>query len=184
MDTALAPQNVETQIKNEENSKRVIPIDLMAEKELKHNNMQQRLRDMEHEIGVNQRPLHAAAYGGHVDSVRALLAFKANPQYQTSKRLTALDVAKLKGHAAVVALLADAVEHTPPEHIPPPLSELHAAVEANDVERVRKILQDRGADANMKDWHGLTPMSQACRIGNVDIVRALVEAGVSATEPC
>merc|ERR1712007_358525 len=50
-------------------------------------------------------PIHEAATQGHVDIVRGLLEAKANANQTNNKKLTALQLAELKNHAEVVALL-------------------------------------------------------------------------------
>merc|ERR1712007_606 len=50
-------------------------------------------------------PIHEAATQGLVDIVRGLLEAKANANQTNNKKLTALQLAELKNHAEVVALL-------------------------------------------------------------------------------
>merc|ERR1712196_297027 len=50
-------------------------------------------------------PIHEAATHGEVDIVRGLLEAKADATQQNNKKLTALQLAELKKHAEVVALL-------------------------------------------------------------------------------
>ena len=50
-------------------------------------------------------PLHAAAASGDEDLVRLLLAHEANTKAKSEKGETALDMARARNHAGVVALL-------------------------------------------------------------------------------
>merc|ERR1712064_257950 len=50
-------------------------------------------------------PIHEAAIHGEVDIVRGLLEAKADATQKNNKKLTALELAELKKHAEVVALL-------------------------------------------------------------------------------
>ncbi len=54
---------------------------------------------------------------------------------------------------------------------------LVSAVEAEDLERVRHIIEKRPDIVDARNSHGHTPLSEAVPTGNLDIVRALVEAG-------
>jgi ankyrin repeat protein len=51
------------------------------------------------------RPLHAAAQNGDEESVKVLLEHGADRQARAENNQTAMDLAMLKGHAGVVALL-------------------------------------------------------------------------------
>jgi len=55
--------------------------------------------------GGSKYPIHAAAEDGKVDIVKGLLEAKADPAQKNSKNQTALQLAELKKHADVVALL-------------------------------------------------------------------------------
>jgi len=55
--------------------------------------------------GGSKYPIHAAAEEGKVDIVKGLLEAKADPTQKNSKNQTALQLAELKKHADVVALL-------------------------------------------------------------------------------
>jgi len=59
-------------------------------------------------------------------------------------------------------------------------SDLHSAASAGDAERVRELLK-KGADPNVRDEYGNTPLHVAAYEGHVDVVRLLLEHGADPT---
>lgn len=45
--------------------------------------------------------------------------------------------------------------------------------------RILKLLIERGADVNVTDWHGNTPLINAAYFGHMDVVKALLEKGAN-----
>jgi ankyrin repeat protein len=64
------------------------------------------------------------------------------------------------------------------EVLSPPdvISELHIAAYEGDVERVKKLLE-KGANPNIQDEVGRTPLRNAAFKGHVDVVKLLLEHG-------
>lgn len=54
--------------------------------------------------------------------------------------------------------------------------ELLSAVEKNDLQRVKELLR-QGADVQVKDAHGATPLLKAARYGYTEIAALLIEKG-------
>lgn len=61
-------------------------------------------------------------------------------------------------------------------------SALHFAVKSRDLVWVN-YLTTRGANPDIADKKGVTPLILACRMGFIDAVQALVDAGASVDEP-
>ncbi|MBB5732278.1 ankyrin repeat protein [Altererythrobacter atlanticus] len=61
-------------------------------------------------------------------------------------------------------------------------SALHVAVKARDLSWIR-FLTSKGANPNIADKKGVTPLILACRMGLIDGVQALVDAGARVDEP-
>ena len=58
------------------------------------------------------------------------------------------------------------------------IDNFHSAVEGGDLAMVQEMLEYTGADVNVADWFGRTPlMYTAYHIGNSDAVEALLTAG-------
>ena len=75
----------------------------------------------QHTEAAKATPLIGAASVGHALVVQLLLEAKASTTARNSKDLTALDLARLKGHAACVALLEPAASTPPPVELDPAL---------------------------------------------------------------
>ena len=56
-------------------------------------------------------------------------------------------------------------------------TKLHTACINNDVTLVRQLLSD-GADVNIADYAGWTPLHEACNHGNVECVQAILLARI------
>jgi ankyrin repeat protein len=125
-------------------------------------------------------PLYWASYHGNDGIVRILLDAGADPWDRDSLDLSAIDIACLRGHLAIVEMLLNHdnglieiennTEHTP----------LLRAIENGLFEIVRFWL-DRGANALATTYDGSTALMLACQEEpdpNLEIVRLLLAAGV------
>lgn len=56
---------------------------------------------------------------------------------------------------------------------------LHAAARANDVNRVRQLLEEQGVDPNALNVGRLSPLHRAAWPGNVDVIRLLIDGGAN-----
>lgn len=65
---------------------------------------------------------------------------------------------------------------------PPPDSPVADAAMRDDIEAVRSLLEE-GAEVNMAQSDGMTALHWAAELGNVDLVRLLVDAGADLEAP-
>ncbi len=118
-----------------------------------------------------EMPLMAAARSGSTEAVRVLLAHGADVHAREARRgQTALMAAAVEGNAAVVKTLVEAgARATDRSHGPatPPL-------DAAEFTRGNYNRKDR--------FDEYTPLLMAVRRGHLDVVRALLDAGVSPNE--
>ncbi len=58
-------------------------------------------------------------------------------------------------------------------------NELVQAIEENDIERVKFLIEEKDVNVNLTDRYGLTPLHKAAWLGNKDIVELLLKAGAN-----
>jgi ankyrin repeat protein len=125
--------------------------------------------------GDGTTALHWAAYTGHVEMTRLLLASGADLKVKTRLgALTPLMMAARNGHTEVIRLLLDAKDEVTATNAngTTPLMLAAAAGKADAV----KLLIDRGADVNARDaTHGQTALMFAAAMGRLDAVNVLMQ---------
>jgi ankyrin repeat protein len=122
--------------------------------------------------------LFGAAEGGHTETVETLLVLGADPTSKVRLHGTAADAAAVKGHLPLAERLRDE-QRAWLSRTPSVASDLIAAVIAGDRARVAAALA-AGADPNRQDAAGSSAAQLAVKRGDVEIVRALVQAGADA----
>ena len=120
-----------------------------------------------------------ASNAGHLEVVRLLLEYGANPNIQNEYQLTPLIDASEKGHLEIVRLLlengADPNRRLHNEDTP-----LIIASRIGHLEIVRLLLE-YGANPNLKNKYGNTPLMLASQKGLLEMVRLLLEHGADPT---
>lgn len=119
-------------------------------------------------------PLHHAAAEGHASMVEVLLQGGASADIQTKGGWPSLQMAIFRGREKAVAMLADSgLDLNAPSGEIVPLH--YAASEGR--ETIVEILIAKGADVDLRDRHGRTPLYWARRGGHDDIADLLRQHG-------
>ncbi len=115
-------------------------------------------------------PLIAAAFKGHTECVRLLINA---PGIEVDKagqnNTTALSIAEAAGHTECARLIREAGGQGQSN------ASLSDAARDGDIEAVRRLLAS-GADVNMEDKNGFTPLHAAAFQGHTECVRLLLAA--------
>ncbi|KAF3920306.1 Ankyrin-2 [Arthrobotrys entomopaga] len=126
--------------------------------------------------------LWIAASVGSDESIKALIDAGADPNPMIASGETALFVAASKGREQAVRILLengarDSVNHP---SVIDQMTPIFAAIK-NRVQHatIVKLLLDAGAEVNIKDMNGRTPLFEAARRGHHDIIKLLISAGIN-----
>jgi ankyrin repeat protein len=169
----------------------------------------ERIKDVDAPVPDGRTALHMAAQGGHLAIVDALLKAGARPDARDRRRATPLSFAAIAGRPTVVQrLLAaradpnvrrsggtsplhDVIQgykglvlrlghQTMPLATPSPKSGREpTSGTAQDYVAVFDLLLETGADVNVADARGVTPLHQAAEIADVAWSKHLVEHGAN-----
>ncbi len=150
--------------------------------------------NIDFEDSKRRTPLHRAAEAGHLSVVRLLIERGAKTDIKDALGKTALDYALDKHHTKVVDFLVDG--YVEPEksgalsskgidkkNIPEypkygfPITPLHDAMLENDMRMVRIHILEEGADLEIKNERGQTPLQFAAERGLVESVDELTSYG-------
>ena len=136
-------------------------------------------------------PLHLAAGNGREGVVDLLLKHKANIKAGNNFEETPLHYATREGHEGVVKMLLDKEAQSPKEgeaminKISNDFTPLHIATHDSFQGRMQdarirmvNLLLEKGANPNIHDSSGQTPLHLAAGNGDADVVQALLENGV------
>lgn len=124
-------------------------------------------------------PIHWAAVGGHEEIVKILLDAGCDIEIKSHDGFTPLHSVAQEDHENVLQLLLDrgadinARNLEDSEHTVLHYASCWGAIKCT------KLLLKRGAEIDAKSSDKSTPLIFACEKGNVDIARALIEAGAS-----
>ena len=144
--------------------------------------------DINTEYSDGPFPVHTASFSGALDVVKMLVRVGAGVCVTDNTCLgdtgcTCLMIAAHCGHTDTVRYLVGLPEVEVNQLADDNKTALHWAVESNHTE-IAQLLIDAGADMDIKDSMGNSPLHDACCFGTLDIVKMLVEvgAGVRATD--
>jgi cytohesin len=114
-------------------------------------------------------PLHYAVHSGYEKLVDFLLRHGADPNAKDIGGYTPLHISAFEGHPATIIL---------------PLELGDSSEEPETYMRIAKLLIKSGADVNMKNNGGRTPLHAAVLRNRIDIVRLLLESGADPNARC
>lgn len=123
--------------------------------------------------------LHAAAYGGNLDDLRALIAAGADLEAQDGWGRTALHVAAYRSHEAAISILAaagadmNALDRQAYDIVT-------IAAVANDPQIVRLALSLGSDPANVTSPYDGTALIAAAHLGHHEVVEVLMASGAPA----
>uniref|UniRef100_A0A7E4VBG3 Ion_trans domain-containing protein n=1 Tax=Panagrellus redivivus TaxID=6233 RepID=A0A7E4VBG3_PANRE len=124
--------------------------------------------------------LHSAAAAGFNDVVKMLIARGTNVDIRTKDNYTALHVAVQSGKASVVETLLGfgADVHVHGGSIGETALHVAAAIPGDDVECAQMLLKS-GAQPNVTQTDGATPLHIAARSGNTEMIKLLLYEGAN-----
>ncbi|HCO96842.1 MAG TPA: hypothetical protein DIU00_23365 [Phycisphaerales bacterium] len=126
--------------------------------------------------GINDKdwlgytPLQWAVYFGYPDVVELLLSQGADPNIQSDTGRYALDIARAMVYADIEALL---YKHGAKD----PQISLCEVLLFGDLEKAKVLIKSAGADVNIKNDTGQTPLDIALNQGNKEIIKLLLDNG-------
>ena len=126
-------------------------------------------------LRASNTPLHLAAWSGHTEVAKRLIAVGVDPNVKNDQDLTPLADAALFCHAEVAKVLIAAGADVNAKQYGWN-SSLRAATAVGCVDVVR-ILIAAGADINSIGFAGYKPLHSAVRSGHAEIVEILIAAG-------
>lgn len=130
---------------------------------------------------VNERgesALIVASGLGHADCVQALVHGKADVNLVSKNGCTPIALCAQKGHVSALRHLKEAHLNAQVQGAPP----IMWSIQTRHDDCVEALL-DMGADVEVRDMYGTTPLVEACIFGNANVVRMLLERGADADNP-
>ena len=142
----------------------------------------ERLLDRNPELGratgEYQQPIHFAARAGHLDAVRLLLHAGADPEWNAYHDVSLIEMARERGYEEIARTLEHARDlrgrAAPLDDHP-----IHEAAQANNVAKVRKLLDADATLVERRDRMGGTPLHRAVRGAARDAIELLLDRGAN-----
>lgn len=126
------------------------------------------------------QPIHFAVREGHLEAVRVLLDAGADPAGVGLSGEDLVTIARDRGHEAVALLLEEASarrKHTAPAASGSADHPIHAAAEADDVDRVGQMLDAEPQLVDLGDRKGGTPLHRAVAASARGVIHLLLDRG-------
>jgi len=126
--------------------------------------------------GAGDSPLIAASLGGHIDTVKLLLEYKAEVDASSRTGATALFFATSRGYLELVSVLLEAgsdVNHVDKTG----QSVIMGALQCSENLMCVKALIEAGANMNMDSYDGYGPLHWPIRHRHTQTIRLLLEHG-------
>ena len=124
--------------------------------------------------------IHFAVREGHLEAVRILLEAGADPEWNGYHDGSLIEMSRDRGHDAITELLDEARRHrarVAPSDAPPADHPIHLAAEADDIRRVRALLDADATLLERGDSAGGTPLHRAVMGSARRVIALLLDRG-------
>jgi ankyrin repeat protein len=141
-------------------------------------------RLLERDPGLSQaeywytQPIHFAVREGHLDAVQILLESGADPEWNGYHDGSLIEMARDRGHERIAQLLEEA-RNRRGRVAPAGDHPIHVAAQANDIEGVRKFLDDDSNLLERGDRSGGTPLHRAVLGSARRVIEHLLDRGAN-----
>jgi ankyrin repeat protein len=123
--------------------------------------------------------IHFAVREGHLEAVRLLLDAGADPESNGLHDVSLIEMARDRGHTEIAALL-EQVRHDRGRTVAGPEDHpLHAAIDREDADAVRRLLDADPSLVDLGNKAGASPLHRAVGRGVYDLVALLLERGAN-----
>jgi ankyrin repeat protein len=124
------------------------------------------------------QPIHFAVREGHLDAVQILLESGADPESNGYHDGSLIEMARDRGHECIAQLLEEARNRR--GRVAPAVDHpIHVAVQADDIEGVRKFLDDDSNLLERGDRSGGTPLHRAVLGSARRVIEHLLDRGAN-----
>jgi hypothetical protein len=124
------------------------------------------------------QPIHFAVRAGHLDTVQILLESGADPEWNGYHDGSLLEMARDRGHERIAQLLEEA-RNRRGRVAPAGDHPIHVAAQADDIEGVRKFLDDDSNLLERGDRSGGTPLHRAVLGSARRVIEHLLDGGAN-----